>query len=211
MKTLTKSMQQEISPSNAVELLRQGNKRFVDNLKLNRNLLQQVNETRDGQHPFAVIISCMDSRTSAELIFDQGLGDIFSIRVAGNIINEDILGSTEFGVKVIGAKVIVVLGHTGCGAIKGSIDKVDLGHLHFITSKIQRCIHPHENLRHKESPEDFQNLITKENVLQSLNDLRTRSAIINELEYQGEIKIIGGVYNIQTGIVEFYNEENKTN
>jgi carbonic anhydrase len=117
MRTLTKDMQNKISPEGAVTLLRDGNARFVNNLKLNRNLLQQVNETSDGQHPFAVIISCMDSRTSAELIFDQGLGDVFSIRIAGNVINEDILGSAEFGCKVIGAKVIVVVGHTGCGAI----------------------------------------------------------------------------------------------
>lgn len=207
MKTLTKIMQQEISPSKAVQILKEGNKRFIDNLKLNRNLLQQVNETHEGQNPFAVIISCMDSRTSAELIFDQGLGDIFSIRIAGNIINEDILGSTEFAAKIIGVKVVVVLGHTGCGAIKGSIDNVDLGHLHFITSKVQRCIHPQEHLRKTYPSNIFQDLITKENVLIGMNDLRTRSSIINELEYKKEIKIIGGVYNIKTGIVEFFEEK----
>ncbi len=119
MKTLTKEMQNAITPSMALNLLKDGNKRFVNNLKFNRNLLQQANETSDGQHPFAVILSCIDSRTSAELIFDQGLGDIFSIRIAGNIVNEDILGSMEFGCKVAGAKAIVVLGHKKCGAIKG--------------------------------------------------------------------------------------------
>ena len=124
MKTLTKEMQDAITPSMALELLKEGNKRFVNNLKVNRNLLQQANETSDGQHPFAAILSCIDSRTSAELIFDQGLGDVFSIRIAGNIINEDILGSMEFACKVAGSKIIVVLGHTKCGAVRGACDHV---------------------------------------------------------------------------------------
>lgn len=129
MKTLTKELQESLSPVLALELLKDGNKRFVNNLKINRNLLQQVNETSDGQHPFAVILSCIDSRSSAELIFDQGLGDIFSVRVAGNILNEDILVSMEFGCKIAGSKIIVVLGHTKCGAIKGACDHVEMGNL----------------------------------------------------------------------------------
>ena len=161
MKTLTKELQSEITPTQAIERLKEGNKRFVNNLKLNRNLLQQVNETTGGQHPFAVIISCMDSRTSAELIFDQGLGDIFSIRIAGNIINEDILGSAEFGCKVVGSKVILVLGHTSCGAIKGAIDDVDLGHLHFITHKIQRCMPHIKKQAQGSSPADLANSVTR--------------------------------------------------
>ena len=136
MKTLTKEMQTAITPALALEILKDGNKRFVSNLKINRNLLQQANETSDGQHPFAVILSCIDSRTSAELIFDQGLGDVFSVRIAGNVVNEDILGSMEFGCKVAGAKIIVVLGHTKCGAIKGACDKVELGNLTGLISKI---------------------------------------------------------------------------
>lgn len=204
MRTLTKELQAQITPQQAVELLEDGNRRFVSNLKINRNLLQQVNETRDGQHPFAVIISCMDSRTSTELVFDQGLGDIFSIRIAGNIINEDILASAEFGTKVVGAKVILVLGHTACGAIKGAIDNVELGHLHFLTHKIQRCIpslkknHPHC------SDSDMIDLVTKENVIQSMNDLRTRSAILKNLEHEGHLKLIGGLYNVSTGVVDFF-------
>ena len=118
MKTLNKEMQSAITPSMAIKILEEGNKRFMNNLKANRNLLEQANETSDGQHPFAVILSCIDSRTSAELIFDQGLGDVFSVRIAGNIINEDILGSMEFACKVAGSKVIVVLGHSKCGAKK---------------------------------------------------------------------------------------------
>jgi carbonic anhydrase len=120
MRTLDKESQEKMTPQEALETLEHGNERFVNNLKVNRNLLQQVNDTRDGQWPFAAIVSCMDSRTSAELVFDQGLGDIFSIRVAGNVINDDILGSLEFAGKVVGSKLIVVLGHTKCGAIKGA-------------------------------------------------------------------------------------------
>lgn len=204
MRTLTKELQEKISPQQAVELLEQGNRRFVNNLKMNRNLLQQVNDTRDGQHPFAVIISCMDSRTSTELVFDQGLGDIFSIRIAGNIINEDILASAEFGTKVIGSKVILVLGHTSCGAIKGAIDNVELGHLHFLTHKIQRCIPSLKKTHPNCSDSDLMNLVTKENVIQSINDLRTRSAILKDLEHEGKLKIVGGLYDVSTGIVDFY-------
>lgn len=200
MKTLTKNDQSKITPKEAVELLRKGNQRFVENLKLNRNLLQQVNETSEGQNPFAVIISCMDSRTSAELIFDQGLGDIFSVRIAGNVINEDILASAEFGCKVIGAKVVVVVGHTKCGAIKGSIDNVDLGHLHFITSKVRRCL-PTSGQNHAS---DLMEQVTRDNVKLGIQDLRTRSSILNEMEHKKEIAILGGVYDVATGRVELY-------
>jgi carbonic anhydrase len=203
MRTLTKESQQKIAPAEAIALLKQGNKRFVDNLKINRNLLQQVNETTESQHPFAVIISCMDSRTSAELIFDQGLGDIFSIRIAGNVINEDILGSSEFGCKVVGAKVILVLGHSSCGAIKGAVDDVDLGHLHFITRKVQRCIPTAKKAIGSAGDEDLLSAVTRENVLIGMQDLRARSSILAELEQKNQIKIVGGVYDISTGVVNF--------
>jgi carbonic anhydrase len=140
MKTLTKELQAAISPSMALELLKEGNKRFVNNLKANRNLLQQANETSDGQHPFAVVLSCIDSRTSAELIFDQGLGDIFSVRIAGNIINEDILGSMEFACKLAGSKIIVVLGHSKCGAVKGACDHAEMGNLTALLAKIRPAV-----------------------------------------------------------------------
>jgi len=140
MKTLTKAMQDAITPSIALELLKEGNKRFINNLKVNRNLLQQANETSDGQHPFAVILSCIDSRTSVELIFDQGLGDVLSVRIAGIIINEDILGSMEFGCKIAGSKIIVVLGHTKCGAIQGACDHVEMGNLTTLLTKIQPAV-----------------------------------------------------------------------
>ena len=197
MRTLTKEFQEKITPDNALNLLLEGNKRFVGNLKLNRNLLHQVNETRVSQHPFAVIISCMDSRTSAELIFDQGLGDIFSIRIAGNIINEDILGSAEFGCKQVGAKIIMVLGHSGCSAVQGAIDNVDLGHLHYVTEKIRRCIPKNGTF----SRMDLMDFVTNQNVLLSIEDIRTRSKIIAQLEHDKEICVVGAVYDLNTGKV----------
>jgi carbonic anhydrase len=204
MRTLTKKLQDEISPDMALKLLKDGNTRFVSNLKMNRNLLQQVNDTTDGQHPFAVIISCMDSRTSAELIFDQGLGDIFSIRIAGNIINEAILGSAEFGCKVVGSKIIAVIGHTGCGAIKGAIGNVELGHLHFITSKIQRCIPGIKSQFTPISDEELVKKVTIENVKLSIQDLRAQSSILEEMIHKKEIIVIGAVYDVATGEVEFF-------
>jgi carbonic anhydrase len=204
MRTLNKELQNKITPQIAIELLKKGNERFVNNLKVNRNLLQQLNETSESQHPFAVIISCMDSRTSTELIFDQGLGDVFSIRIAGNVINEDILGSAEFGCKAIGAKVILVLGHTNCGAVKGAVQDVELGHLHFITKKIKRCL---PSIR-KYSPDSTEEKVcqqaTVENILQGISDLRNGSTILAEMEHKKEIEIIGGLYDISTGQVTFY-------
>jgi carbonic anhydrase len=203
MKTLTKLDQLKISPLNAVKILQNGNKRFVDNLRFNRNLLQQINETSDDQHPFAVIISCMDSRSSAELIFDQGLGDIFSIRVAGNVVNEDILGSAEYGCKIVGAKIIVVLGHTKCGAINGAIAHVELGHLQSITSKIQRCssLKKHNHSLEKDA---HATLVAHENVVLGVNDIRTRSEILREMENNDEIIILGGIYDVSTGVIKFF-------
>lgn len=197
MRTLTKELQEKITPDMAIELLVSGNKRFIQNLKINRNLFQQVNETSDGQHPFAVVISCMDSRTSAELIFDQGLGDIFSIRIAGNVINDDIIGSTEFACKVVGTKIVLVLGHTGCGAVKGAISNVQLGHLTQLTDKIKRCIQPTDDLTSIDS-------VARKNVLQSIADLKEKSETLRELESKGKIKFIGGIYDINSGIVDIF-------
>jgi carbonic anhydrase len=203
MKTLTKNDQEKITPEQGIDLLKKGNERFINNLKINRNLLQQMNETSEGQNPFAVIISCMDSRTSAELIFDQGLGDVFSIRIAGNVINEDILGSTEFGCKVVGAKVVLVLGHTGCGAIKGAVQNAELGHLHFITSKIQRCIPDLKKASPHLTEGDLCQKVTEENVKKGIEDLKTRSPILAELVQAGKLKVVGGIYDISSGKVDF--------
>ena len=149
MKTHTKETQELLTPRMAMNILREGNERFIRNLKQQRNLLEQVNDTRDGQWPFATVLSCIDSRTSAELIFDQGLGDIFSVRIAGNIVNTDILGSMEFACKVAGSKLIVVLGHTKCGAVKGACDHVEMGNLTELLSKIQPAVYQ-ENVTKKD-------------------------------------------------------------
>ena len=200
MKTLCKEQQSKITPDIGIDLLRKGNERFITNRTFSRDLIQQMNETSEAQHPFAVIISCMDSRTSAELIFDQGIGDVFSIRVAGNVINDDIIGSTEYGCKVVGAKVVLVLGHTQCGAINGAVQNVELGHLSSVTQKIRRNL---AKLNHTSHSELCAHL-TRENVLQGIQDLRSRSSILGELEEQGKIHIIGGIYDLSTGRVEFY-------
>lgn len=204
MRTLTKKTQDAITPDMALTLLKEGNSRFVNNLKMNRNLLQQVNETTENQHPFAVIISCMDSRTSAELIFDQGLGDIFSVRVAGNIINEAILGSTEFGCKLAGSKIVAVVGHTGCGAIRGAVSNVELGHLHFITRKIQRCIPDIKSNFTSITEEDFLRKVTIANVKLGIQDLKYQSSILEDMVHKKEIIIVGALYDISTGNVEFF-------
>jgi len=207
MKTLTKEMQTSITPSMALDLLKEGNKRFVNNLKVNRNLLQQANETSDGQHPFAVILSCIDSRTSAELIFDQGLGDVFSVRIAGNIINEDILGSMEFGCKVAGSKVIVVLGHTKCGAVRGACDHIEMGNLTALLTKIRPSVDDENTItenRNSSNPE-FVEKVGAINVKRTVKAIMERSPILKEMIEKGEIGIVGGTHDITTGAVTFYN------
>jgi carbonic anhydrase len=206
MHTHSKESQSNLTPDAALEYLKDGNERFVKNLKTNRNLLQQVNDTSKGQFPFATILSCMDSRTSAELVFDQGLGDIFSIRIAGNIVNTDILGSMEFATKVVGTKIIVVLGHTKCGAIVGACNHVEMGNLTQVLYKIQPAIDEEKTVTQDRNGSNpvFVNRVTKLNVLLTIERLRKESPIIAGLEREGAIKIIGGVYNVDTGKVTFY-------
>ncbi|MEY3118966.1 MAG: hypothetical protein RIT30_898 [Bacteroidota bacterium] len=206
MKTLTKEMQSAITPSVALEILKDGNKRFVSNLKINRNLLQQANETSDGQHPFAVILSCIDSRTSAELIFDQGLGDVFSVRIAGNIVNEDILGSMEFGCKVAGAKIIVVLGHTKCGAVKGACDNVALGNLTGLIAKIKPAVEQESITAENRNSSNgvFVENVAELNVSLSVKNILLKSPIIAEMVKNGDIGIVGGIHDIKTGEVKFF-------
>ena len=208
MKTLTKEMQNAITPAMAMDILKEGNKRFVNNLKINRNLLQQANETSDGQHPFAVILSCIDSRTSAELIFDQGLGDIFSVRIAGNIINEDILGSMEFGCKAAGAKIIVVLGHTKCGAIKGACDHVEMGNLTALLSKIQPAVYDEKTETENRSSgnNEFVEKVSTINVKRTVHAIMERSPILKEMIESGAIGIAGGTHDIASGAVNFYDD-----
>jgi carbonic anhydrase len=208
MKTLTKEMQAAITPAMALDLLKEGNKRFVNNLKAHRNLLEQANETSDGQHPFAVILSCIDSRTSVELIFDQGLGDVFSVRVAGNIINEDILGSMEFACKVAGSKMIVILGHTKCGAIKGACDHIEMGNLTALLSKIQPAVFNEKTeTENRHSGNDkFVEKVATINVKRTVQAILERSPILKEMIETGAIGIVGGTHDITTGKVSFYED-----
>ena len=206
MYTHSKETQSKLTPESALQILKEGNDRFVKNLKANRNLLQQANETSTGQFPFSTILSCMDSRTSAELIFDQGLGDIFSIRIAGNILNEDILGSMEFATKVVGTKVIVVLGHSKCGAIVGACNNVELGNLTTLLNKIKPAIfNEKETLENRDGANAaFVKNVTEINVHLTIDRIRRESPIIAELEQEGAIKIVGGLYDVETGIVNLF-------
>ncbi len=205
MRTHSKETQLELNPDLALEILKEGNGRFVKNLKANRNLLQQVNETAQGQFPFATILSCIDSRTSAELIFDQGLGDVFSIRIAGNILNEDILGSMEFATKVVGTKVIIVLGHNKCGAIVGACNNVELGNLTALLNKVKPAIALEKETTENRTGSNvrFVDNVTTHNVIHTIERIRHESPIILDLENTGAIKIVGAIYNVDTGSVNF--------
>jgi carbonic anhydrase len=208
MKTLTKEMRDSMTPDQALQLLKEGNKRFINNLKANRNLLQQANETSADQYPLAIVLSCIDSRTSAEIIFDQGLGDIFSVRIAGNIMNEDILGSMEFACKIAGSKIITVLGHTNCGAIKGACDHVEMGNLTSLLAKIRPAIDDETSVtenRHS-SNEEFVEKVTLINVKRTMSSIVQRSPILKEMLENQEILLVGGVHNIATGAVEFHED-----
>ena len=208
MKAHTRETQASMTPKKALKFLKEGNQRFQTNLRANRNLLEQVNDTRDGQFPFATILSCIDSRVSAELVFDQGLGDIFSIRIAGNFINEDILGSMEFACKLAGTRLIVVLGHTKCGAVKGACDNAKMGNLttliEKITPAVNNVIEPKDpSLRNSTNLEFVDNVAAK-NVLLSIERIRKESPILAEMESHGEVLIVGGMYDISDGSVTFY-------
>ena len=204
MRTQTKETQTNLTPEKAFEILVDGNHRFVSNLRANRNLLQQVNETSEGQFPFAVVLSCIDSRTSAELIFDQGLGDIFSVRIAGNVVNDDILGSMEFACHVAGAKLIVVLGHTRCGAIKGACGQVELGHLTGLLSKIAPAVDACTTTTGERAvTSELVERVAVENMRNQMRAIRERSPILEGLLSAGRIGIVGGIYSVESGEVSF--------
>ena len=207
MHTHTRESQGSLTPADALKFLEEGNARFCANLKANRNLLQQVNETSDGQWPFAAILSCIDSRTSAELIFDQGLGDVFSVRVAGNIVNEDILGSLEFACAVAGAKLVVVLGHSKCGAIQGACDRVELGHLTGLLQKIRPAVEAvsgrcDQDLR-TAANKGFVQAVARENVRLVVDRIPEQSGVLRDMKTKGSIDIVGAVHDIPSGKVEF--------
>ncbi|MDF4220398.1 MULTISPECIES: carbonic anhydrase family protein [Maribacter] len=208
MKAHTKETQATMTPSKSLDFLKEGNQRFQNNLKANRNLLEQVNDTSEGQFPFATILSCIDSRVSAELVFDQGLGDIFSVRIAGNFVNEDILGSMEFGCKLAGTKLIVVLGHTSCGAIKGACDHARLGNLTALINKIEPAVdavkEPTDESQRNSKNLDFVDKVAAKNVEMTIENIRKDSPVLAEMEENGEIMIVGAMYDIASGAVEFY-------
>lgn len=208
MKAHTKETQAEITPNSALTLLKEGNKRFQQNKKAGRDLLGQVKDTASGQYPFATILSCIDSRVSSELIFDQGIGDIFSARIAGNFINDDILGSMEFACKLAGTKLVVVLGHTSCGAVKGACDDAKLGNLTAMLAKIKPAVdavkEPADQSKRNSKNMEFVNKVAEKNVQLAIENIRTRSQVLKEMEENGEIHIIGGMYDINDGSVTFY-------
>ena len=208
MRAHTKETQAQMSPDSSLQELINGNHRFTQKNVVDRDLMQQVKETSTGQYPHSTILSCIDSRVSSELIFDQGIGDIFSARIAGNFINEDILGSMEFACKLAGTKLLVVLGHTACGAVKGACDHARLGNLTALIKKIEPAvaavINPKDEALRNSGNIDFVNEVAKKNVLMTLDNIRVNSEVLAEMEQKGEIKIIGGMYNINTGIVDFY-------
>lgn len=197
----SKEYLQTLTPYQGYELLREGNKRFINNLNRDHDHLGLINQTREGQYPFAVILSCMDSRTSVELVFDQGLGDLFSIRVAGNIVNNDILASIEYAIKYIGSKVLMVLGHTECGAIKSAKQGVMDGHITDLLKRIEPSI-TKAMLDDKEY--QFSDKVAYANVENSLQEILTRSTIVKDMFEKGQIGIVGGVYNIENGQVDFF-------
>lgn len=210
MKAHNLETQATVTPEKALQFLKEGNERFVNNLKINRNLLEQVNDTQEGQWPFAVILSCIDSRTSSELIFDQGLGDIFSVRIAGNFVNQDILGSMEFGCNVAGSKLIVVLGHSKCGALKGGLDaekieKLGMDNLNHLIYHFEDCID--EVIRDGEDRssknEDLLERLNVCNIKKTISDIRHQSSTLRNLEKEGKIKIVGANYCVESGTVSW--------
>ena len=208
MKAHTKDTQALMTPQTSLTALIEGNERFLNGNQVSRNLNAQVEETSTGQYPFATVLHCIDSRVSAEHIFDQGIGDLFSIRIAGNFVNEDILGSMEFACKLAGTKVLVVLGHTACGAVKGACDHARMGNLTSLINKLEPAVEavssPADESERTSANIDFVNAVTAKNVEMTMEDIRSKSPILKEMEDNGEIKIVGGMYDIATGKVSFY-------
>jgi len=202
MKTFTKELQENMSPQAAIDRLKDGNKRFVDRRKAERDLLMQMDQTSAGQFPFAALLSCIDSRVPAELVFDQGIGDVFNVRVAGNIVNRDVLGSLEYSCKVAGSKVIVVLGHTKCGAVTAACNQVELGNITHLLNKIKPAV---KSVMKGEDPDPKTiEKVTLKNIELSIERIRDESPILAEMEENGNIMIIGAVYDVSSGVVCFF-------
>lgn len=194
--------QAAITPEGAIEMLREGNRRFLDRTPLDRSWADDIQATAGGQYPYAVVLGCIDSRVPVETVFDQGIGDIFTSRVAGNIVNEDLLGSMEFACKLAGSKAILVLGHTACGAVKGAIGKARLGNLTALVTKIEPVVDEVAETMDPESP-DFVDAVAEANVIRTIETIRVQSEVLAEMEKAGEIAIVGGMYDVASGEVRF--------
>lgn len=207
-KTMSQEKQQQMTPKQALQRLKDGNQRFLTNSSKTRDYLKQAHMSSYGQYPFAVVLNCMDSRSVPELLFDQGLADLFTLRVAGNIVNDDILGSMEFATKVVGSRLIVVMGHTSCGAMAGACDEVKLGHLTDVLDKIKPVVKPTMKAEHLENCTDPKliDAIAKENVLHVVREVQERSSILKELVASKKIGVVAGIHNIKTGQVTFFEE-----
>lgn len=207
MKAQTLETQSAYTPNSAIEALKEGNQRFVSKNQINRDLLGQVSDTAGGQYPFAVVLSCIDSRVPVEIVFDQGIGDIFSARVAGNIVNEDLLGSIEYGCKVAGSKAVIVLGHTACGAVKGACDDVKLGNITPLLSKIRPAVkavkEPESSADRTSANKQFVHDVVYKNVRMTMDEMRANSQVLTEMENGNEIVIVGAVYDVASGKVDF--------
>jgi carbonic anhydrase len=204
MITQTKEIQEHLTPALAHNILVEGNKRFVLNVKAQRNLQSQVLATSTGQYPFAVVLSCIDSRVPAELVFDQGIGDMFSVRVAGNVVNEDVLGSIEYGCKVAGSKIVVVLGHTKCGAVTAACNNVELGNVTGLLNKIKPSVELVKNEGNWSSSDENVQRVSDINVAKAIDRIKAESDILREMEKNGEIEIVGAMYSVETGKVTFF-------
>ena len=208
MKAHTKETQDKMTPEQSLQELKAGNTRFQNNLRANRDLLEQVMDTSNGQFPFATVLSCIDSRVSSELIFDQGIGDIFSVRIAGNFVNQDILGSMEFACKLAGTKLIVVLGHTACGAVKGACDDAKLGNLTSMLEKIKPAVNaviePQDIKLRNSSNSKFVDDVATKNVQLTIDRIIKESDVLAKMQSNGDIKIIGAMYDIKNGQVTFF-------
>jgi carbonic anhydrase len=203
---ITRAEQVTTSPSEALQRLKEGNARFLTGRHKEYNLRAQVKATAAGQFPFATIVSCMDSRTSVEHVFDLGLGDVFSIRIAGNIVDEEVLGSLEYAHKVAGAKLIVVMGHSHCGAVKGAVDDVVLGNLPQLLARIKPAVQavPEDSTPRNSHNHAFVDRVARMQVIFGIRAIRERSVVLRELHDAGKIDIVGAFYDLDTGKVEFY-------
>ena len=206
---LTAETQASLTPMEVIQLLKDGNERFVDDEAVERNFMEQVQQTAGGQYPMAAILGCIDSRVPHEIVFDKGVGDIFSARIAGNFINTDILGSLEFATAVAGSKVIVVLGHTECGAVKGACDNVQLGNLTSTLANIAPAIYAVDEIEGSRSSanKDFVQAVADENVELTVQNIVNRSPVIRDLVRAGDLIVIGAMHDVATGEVTFFEDD----